>query len=81
MNNSTGLQFLIDLRESRGWTKSEVAHKLGILPQTYDYYETRGIGLRFDILTAIKRLYRLSWQEIGKLLEKEAKRLGRLQVP
>lgn len=53
-----------------------MAKELGIIPQRYGPRELR-VRYRFDIavLTDIRRVYGLSWEEFGMLLDEEGERV------
>lgn len=66
------MRFFKRLRDKLGLTKYEMARHLGILPQSYYYFEEKARGCSFEVLILIKKKLGLSWEEIGKLIEEEA---------
>lgn len=66
------MRFFRRLRDKLGLTKYEMARHLGILPQSYYYFEEKARGCSFEVLILIKQKLNLSWEEIGKLIEEEA---------
>ena len=69
--NSAGMQFLKKLREDRGLSLYAMAKALGLIQQTYIYYETKANGVRLDVLIKVKEYFNLSWAELGEMIEKE----------
>lgn len=52
-----------------------MAKSLGITQTSYTYLEQKAEGMKFSNLVNIKKVSGLSWQEFGKLLEAEAKKI------
>jgi len=65
------MRFFKRLRDKLGLTKYEMARHLGILPQSYYYFEEKARGCSFEVLILVKKKLNLSWEEIGSLIEEE----------
>lgn len=65
------MKFFKRLREDRKLSKYEMANFLGMLPQTYYYYEDKARGCSFEILCLIRSKLKLSWEELGKYIDDE----------
>lgn len=66
------MKFFKKLREDRGLSKYEMARLLEMLPQTYYYYEDQAKGCSFEILSHIRKKLKLSWSQLGKLIDGES---------
>jgi transcriptional regulator with XRE-family HTH domain len=65
--------FLKKLREERGLSQYGMAKLLGMITGTYVHYEKKAQGIQLNTLVHIKKTLELSWEELGKLIEKEIK--------
>lgn len=65
------MKFFKRLRTKLGLTKYEMARHLGILPQTYFYYEEKAKGCSFEVLCLVKKRLGLGWNELMSLVEEE----------
>ncbi len=76
------MRFFKKLRESKGLSKYEMAQFLGMLPSTYYYYEDEAKGCSFEILCLLRSRLKLTWQDLGALIETEYGKLeGYEQIP
>lgn len=67
------MRFFRKLRKDRKLTKYEMAHELGILPQTYYYLEDKARGCSFEVLCLLHERLGVPWVEIGDLIMSEVK--------
>lgn len=67
------MRFFRKLRKDRKLTKYEMAHELGILPQTYYYLEDKARGCSFEVLCLLHERLGVPWAEIGDLIMSEVK--------
>jgi transcriptional regulator with XRE-family HTH domain len=67
------MRFLKTLREAQGLTQYAMAKKLGLIINTYVQYETRAQGCNLEVLNHMRKILGLSWEELGRLIEKEIK--------
>lgn len=71
---SSRMEFLRKLRESRGLTRYAMAKKLGLIQQTYIHYEEKAAGIKLDTLARIRQALGLSWDELGAMIDNEVKK-------
>lgn len=67
------MKWLKTLREAQGLTQYGMARKLGLLVNTYIYYEAKAKGVNLEVLSHMRRKLGLSWDELGNLIDKELK--------
>lgn len=67
------MKWLKTLREAQGLTQYGMARKLGLLVNTYIYYEAKAKGVNLEVLSHMRRKLGLSWEELGNLIDKEVK--------
>jgi DNA-binding XRE family transcriptional regulator len=65
------MKFFKTLRQQLKLTRYEMAKKLDLLPQTYLYYENKAQGCGLHVICKVRKATGLSWDEIGKMLDKE----------
>ena len=65
------MRFLKEIREREGLTAYGMAKKLSLLPQTYIQYERKAQGIRIKTLCNIRKKLGLTWDELGKYLDRE----------
>ena len=65
------VKWLRFLREELGLSKYAMARKIGVTPQSYQYLEARAKGCQIKTLVDAKRGTGKSWEEIGRLFEKD----------
>lgn len=68
-----GMRFLKKLRERKGVSQYKMAQLLGMIQQTYIYYESEAKGMKFKTLSRLREVLGLSWDELGKMIDDEAK--------
>lgn len=71
VGEDSAMRFLKKLREDRGLTKYGMAKFLDMIPNTYTHYEEKAEGIKLEVLVDIKRRCGLTWEQLGKMLEKE----------
>jgi transcriptional regulator with XRE-family HTH domain len=67
------MRFLKKLREQKGLTQYAMAKHLGMIQQTYIHDENKGAGIKIETLSQIREKLGLSWDELGRLIDDEAK--------
>lgn len=67
------MRFLRKLREDRGLTHYGMAKLLGMLTNTYSHYENKAEGIRLETLSKLRKTLRLSWSELGRMIDEEVK--------
>ena len=67
-----GVKFIAKIRERAGnITRYGLAKLLGVPPQTVDYLEEKGKNLTMSRLRQLRTIGKLSWQELGELIDRE----------
>ena len=66
-----GVEFIKKIRKIRDLSSYGLAQELGIVPSLMDHYEKKGKSLKLDVLCKLRKASRLSWNELGKLLDEE----------
>jgi len=72
VSNLRGLSFLRKIRDRLGLNFNQMALHLGVPPQTYHFLERRGRATNIVQLTKKKNRLKLSWQELGEMIEESA---------
>lgn len=67
------MQLIATLRKKLKLSQSELAQKVGIPYQTLRYIESKGRGLDLGVLCELRDTLEVSWEEFGRLLDKEFK--------
>jgi len=67
------MRFLEKLRKKQKLTQYAAAKKLDMLPQSYTHLEEKSAGCKLITLVKIKNAFALSWEQLGKLIEREVK--------
>ena len=69
-----GMKFLKKLRIKKGFTSQyQMAHHLKMLENSYRYLENKAKGCELRTLVQIKEKLGMTWGELGKLIEEEAR--------
>lgn len=63
------LKRLIDLREEKDWSQTEVARHLNISQRAYSHYENGTRQMPLDILIQVSKLYRVSTDYLLELTD------------
>lgn len=71
------VRFLKKLRDDRELSQYKMAQLLGILPETYAYYEGKAKGMKFKTLSELRRILNLTWNQLGEMIDEEAKEIER----
>ena len=70
-----GMDFLKELRAKKGFdSRYKMAKFLGMLEASYSYLETKAKGCELQTLFDIKEKCGLTWDQLGKMIEKELKK-------
>ena len=51
-------------RKSQNWTTQDVADKIGIIRQTYYYYEIGERSMPMDVFKALCALWNIDWMDL-----------------
>ncbi|MBR0419225.1 MAG: helix-turn-helix transcriptional regulator [Erysipelotrichaceae bacterium] len=62
---------IIDLREEKDWTQTEVAKKLNVSQRAYSHYENGTRQIPLEILISLAKLYSVSTDYILGLTDKK----------
>ena len=65
------MRFLKKLREDLGLKPYSMAKRLGLLTNTYVYYEEKAEGIKLEALSDIRRKLGLTWNQLGKMIDEE----------
>ncbi len=65
------MKFLRKLREKKELSSAGVARALDINIQSYRYYESEAEGCKLAILCKLKKVFNISWAELGRLIDEE----------
>ncbi len=70
---------IAEILKRTGWSGYRLSEETGLSNQLVSHWARNGTsGIRFDHLVTLKEVLCLSWDEVGALIEKEAKRNQKL---
>jgi YD repeat-containing protein len=69
--DTCSMKFIRALREKQGYSRAELAKISGVQEGTIRVIETGTIMVRLDNLIALRKALGLTWDALGRLIEKE----------